>query len=408
MPVSNGQTTVPAALDGIRVLDLSRVLAGPLCTQMLADLGAEVWKIESPSGDDTRHWGPPFRDGESAYFLSVNRGKKSVAVDLKDARGADLVRRLAARADVLVENFKHGDLQRFGLDYASLAAENPALVYASITGFGHTGPRAGQPGYDVVTEALTGIMSVTGEADGPPCKVGVAWVDVMTGLQATIGILAALRARAQHGRGQHIDLGMHEVGLMAMVNQAQAYLMTGTPPHRFGNAHPQIVPYQTFEAADGWLMVAVGNDGQFRRLANAIGHAPLGDDPRFRTNADRVRAREELVPQLAAVFRQRTRAEWTARLDPAGVPAAAVQDLAEAFADPQTTARGALWSLEHETLGAIRQVANPLQHMSLTPARAGAAPPPLGTHTDAVLGSELGLDAAMLAALRSSGAIGGR
>lgn len=394
------------ALDGLKVLDLSRVLAGPLCTQMLADLGAEVWKIESPRGDDTRHWGPPFEAGESAYFLSVNRGKQSVVVDLKDPRGATLVRQLAAQADVLVENFKRGDLARYGLDYASLAADNPRLVYASITGFGQHGPRADEPGYDVVAEALTGIMSVTGEPDGPPSKVGVAWIDVMTGLTATIGILAALNARQASGRGQHIDLGLFDVGLMAMVNQAQSFLMTGTPPRRHGNAHPQIVPYQTFRASDGWLMLAVGNDAQFQRLVSAIGQPALGEDARFRTNAGRVAAREALVAKLAAVFIDQPRAVWIATLTAASVPAAPVHDLAEACADPQAAARDAVWTMPHPLLGALKQMANPLQHMSDTPARATAPPPTLGQHTEHVLASALALDPAALAALRQAGVIG--
>ncbi|MEO9000161.1 MAG: CoA transferase, partial [Rhodanobacter sp.] len=230
------------ALGNLKILDLTRVLAGPFCTQIFADLGAEVWKVESPQGDDTRHWGPPFREGESAYYLSANRGKRSLAINLKDPRGAALVRELALKADVLVENFKRDDLKRYGLDHESVCAANPRLVYASITGFGQHGPRADEPGYDVVLEALTGIMSVTGEADGPPNKVGVAWIDVLTGMLTTVGVLAALNERRDSGLGQYIDLALFDVGLMAMVNQAQRYLMTGVPPQRMGNAHPQIVP----------------------------------------------------------------------------------------------------------------------------------------------------------------------
>lgn len=393
------------ALNGLKVLDLSRVLAGPFSTQILADLGAQVWKIESPWGDDTRHWGPPFQDGESAYFLSANRGKKSVAVNLKDPKGAELVRAMAARADVLVENFKRGDLKRFGLDYDSVRRGNPGLIYASITGFGQNGPRADEPGYDVVLEALTGIMSVTGEPDGPPNKVGVAWIDILTGMTAVIGILAALNERRVSGQGQYIDLGLFDVGFMAMVNQAQRYLMTGVAPQRMGNAHPQIVPYQTFEAADGWFMLAVGNDGQYQRLTQAIGHSELWDEPRFRTNAGRVEARGEVVGRLADIFRHETRAHWVERLKPAGVPAAPVQDMGEAFQDPHTQARNVLWHMQHQKLGDIPLVANALQHMSRTPAAAAAAPPLLGEHTNAVLADVLQLDARTLDELNTNGVI---
>lgn len=393
------------ALSGIKVLDLSRVLAGPFCTQMLSDLGAEVWKIESPRGDDTRHWGPPFKDGESAYFLSANRGKKSVVVNLKDPDGAALVRRLASQADVLVENFKRGDLARYGLDFATLNPRNPGLVYASITGFGQQGPRADQPGYDVVVEALTGIMSVTGEPDGPPNKVGVAWIDILTGLTACIGILAALHERRSSGVGQYIDLGLYDVGFMAMVNQAQRFLMTGQAPQRMGNAHPQIVPYQTFEASDGWFMLAVGNDGQYERLTQAIGHPELWQDERLRTNAGRVQARGEVVGRLADIFRGESRAYWVERLGPAGVPVAPVQDMGEAFADPHSQARQLLWHQQHTKLGDVELVANALQHMSRTPAAPGAAPPLLGEHTRSVLRDALDMDAAALAELCQRGVI---
>lgn len=393
------------ALNGVKVLDLSRVLAGPFCTQMLSDLGAEVWKIEPPWGDDTRHWGPPFQDGESAYFLSANRGKKSVAVNLKDTKGADLIRRLAAGADILVENFKRGDLKRFGLDYDSLSRANPGLIYASITGFGQNGPRADEPGYDVVLEALTGIMSVTGEPDGPPNKVGVAWIDILTGMTAVIGILAALNERRNSGEGQYIDLGLFDVGFMAMVNQAQRYLMTGVAPQRMGNAHPQIVPYQTFEASDGWFMLAVGNDGQYHRLAEAIGHPELWEDPRLRTNAGRVEARGEVVGRLADIFRRETRAHWVEKLKPAGVPVAPVLDMGEAFQDPHTQARHVLWHLRHGKLGDVPMVANALQHMSRTPAVAAAAPPLLGEHTTDVLTEMLQLDARTLSELKADGVI---
>ena len=394
------------ALEGIRVLDLSRVLAGPFCTQMLSDLGAVVWKVEALEGDGTRRWGPPFRDGESAYFLSANRGKQSLAVNLKDPRGADLVRRLAERADVVVENFKPGDLARYGLDWPRLQSLNPRLVYASITGFGQHGPRSAEAGYDVVLEALTGIMSVTGDPEGPPTKVGVAWIDVLTGLSAAVGILAALHERGRSGAGQHIDLALFDVGLMAMVNQAQRYLMTGEPPRRMGNAHPQIVPYQCFAARDGWLMLAVGTDGQYQRLCEALERPDLAADGRVRTNAGRVGHREALVPELEAIFAKRPLAEWVALLGPAGGPAAPVQDLAQALADPQAAARGMRWEVAHPRLGPTPLLGNALQHMSRTPARPAGPPPLLGEHGAAVLRDTLGLDGETLDALVRDGVLG--
>ena len=380
-----------ASLSGLKVLDLSRILAGPYATQMLADLGAEVWKVESPWGDDTRRWGPPFKEGESAYFLSTNRGKKSLAVNLKDPRGQEVVRRLAAEADVLVENFKAGDLARYGLDYESLAAVNPRLVYASITGFGQNGPRAHEPGYDAALQGITGIMSITGEPDGPPVKIGVAWIDVLTGLTAAVGILAALRERDVSGRGQHLDLALFDVGVAALVNQAQAYLMSGVVPQRMGSAHPQIVPYQAFEAADKWFILAVGNDGQYQRLTEAIGRPDLWEDERFRTNAGRVEHRRELVPLLAEIFRSRPRSEWLEVLRQAGVPVTPVNDVGEALSDPQAEARGILWRVEHPRLGETPLLASPLQHMSRTPAQPVAPPPLLGQHTREVLQSTLGM-----------------
>ncbi|AEB11361.1 CaiB/BaiF CoA transferase family protein [Marinithermus hydrothermalis] len=395
-------------LEGIRVLDLSRILAGPVCTQILADLGAEVWKLESPWGDDTRRWGPPFQEGESAYYLSANRGKKSVAVNLKDPRGQALVRELAARADVLVENFKAGTLARYGLDYASLAPLNPGLVYCSITGFGQTGPRAQEPGYDVALQGITGIMSITGEPDGPPVKVGVAWIDVLTGLYAAIGILTALWERASSGKGQYIDLALFDVGLASLVNQAQAYLMTGEVPGRLGSAHPQIVPYQAFQAQDKWFILAVGNDEQYRRMTEAIQHPELWEDPRFQTNAGRVAHREALVGRLAAIFRTRPRQAWLEVFHQAGVPATPVNDLAEAFADPQAAARGVLWRVAHPTLGALPLVANPLQFMSRTPAAPAGPPPLLGEHTRQVLGAVLGVEEAELERLERDGVIRSR
>ncbi|MER3602665.1 MAG: CoA transferase, partial [Thermus sp.] len=295
-------------LSSIRVLDLSRVLAGPLCTMVLADLGAEVLKVEPPWGDETRAWGPPFVAGESAYFLSVNRGKKSLALDLKAKEGQAILRSLARGADVLVENYKVGDLARFGLDYASLREENPKLIYLSLTGFGQTGPRAKEPGYDAALQGYVGIMSVTGEPDGPPMKVGVAWVDVMTGMMGVAAVLAALLERERSGLGQHIDLSLFDVGLFAMANLAQSYLLTGVPPKRLGNAHAQIVPYGAFPAQDGYIILAVGNDEQFRRLCQALDLPALAEDGRFATNRARVENREVLLNLLSERLKERPRA----------------------------------------------------------------------------------------------------
>lgn len=401
------------ALDGLVVLDLSRILAGPFCTQTLADLGAEVWKIEPPKGDDTRTWGPPFMQGpqgqtgqgESAYYLSCNRGKKSVVVNLKDPRGAQIVRELALKADVLVENYKTGDLARYGLDYESLSKLNPRLVYLSITGYGHTGPRAQEPGYDVAVQGLCGIMSVTGAPEGPPMRVPVAWIDLMTGMHGAIAVLAALQERRQSGLGQHIDLALFDVGLAAMVNLAQSYLLTGQLPERLGNAHPQIVPYGAFAAADGWFMLTIGNDEQYRRVCEAIGHPELWEDARFQSNAGRVTYRAELLPRLEAILRARPRQEWLERFTQAGVPVTPVNNLAEALAEPQARARGMLQQVEHPGLGTIPLLGSPLAHFSRTPAQVRAHPPLLGEHTQEVLQSALGLCAEEIFELEAAGVV---
>lgn len=393
------------ALDGVVVLDLSRVLAVPFCTQMLSDLGATVWKVESPWGDDTRRWGPPFIEGESSYFLSVNRGKKSLALDLKDQRTQELVRRLAIRADVLVENFKTGDLSRYGLGYEELSALNPRLVYASITGYGGTGPRAREAGYDTVVQGMAGIMSVTGDPDRPPMKVGVPWIDVLTGLTAVVGILAALREREVSGRGQRVDLSLFDVGVMAMVNALQGYLMTGEPPVRMGNVHPTVSPVGTFEASDGWFIVTAGNDEQYRRLCEALGRPDLWEDERLKDNAGRLEHREELGKELAVIFGSRSRGEWLERLGEARVPASPIYDLSETLADPQAEARNLVWRVPHPTLGEIPLAANALQHMSRTPARPVSPPPLLGEHTREVLEEALGLSAAELDDLERNGVI---
>lgn len=393
------------ALEGVVVLDLSRVLAVPFCTQMLSDLGATVWKVESPWGDDTRRWGPPFVEGESSYYLAVNRGKKSLAVNLKSEKGQELIKGLAEKADVVVENFKTGDLARYGLDYAGLSAVNPRLVYASITGFGETGPRAREAGYDTVVQGMTGIMSVTGEPDRPPMKVGVAWVDILTGLTAAVGILAALRERETSGMGQHIDLSLFDVGLMAMTNQLQNYLLTNVPPVRMGNVHPTVSPVGTFMAADGWFILTAGNDGQYRRMCEAVGRPDLWEDERFKTNAGRLEHREEIEAVLAPIFRMRPRDEWLKLFNESGVPASPIYDLAEALADPQAKARGAVWQVPHPTLGTVPLVANALQHMSRTPAEPAGPPPLLGEHTREVLKEALGLTDPDLDDLEESGVI---
>lgn len=392
-------------LEDVVVLDLSRVLAGPYCTQLLADLGARVWKLEPPGGDETRKWGPPFLAGESAYYLSVNRNKQGLAVDLKDARGRELVAGLADRADVLVENFKTGDLARYALDYEALAKRNPRLIYASITGYGHSGPRSSEAGYDAALQAISGLMAMTGEPGGAPVKLGVAWVDVLAGVHAAAGILAALHERATTGRGRRLDLALFDVALAGMVNQAQSSLITGAAPARLGSAHPSIVPYQSFAAADGDVALAVGNDRQFARLCRVLGLEELAEDPRFVDNARRVLNREELVPLLARVFERSERAEWLRRLKQAGVPAAPVNTLPEALKDSQVQARGMVAEVEHPLAGSLPMVMSPFGEAA---SGRRAAPPVLGQHNREVLASELGLSAAELDELEAAGVLATR
>ncbi len=329
-------------LAGLKVLELARILAGPWAGQLLADLGAEVIKVERPGvGDDTRGWGPPFAaDGTAAYFHGCNRGKTSLAIDLESEAGRAEVRRLAAEADVLIENFKVGGLAKYGLDFASVSALNPRLVYCSITGFGQDGPYAARPGYDFMIQGMGGIMSLTGDAEGEPQKTGVAFADIFTGLYASNAILAALRGRDQSGRGCHIDMALLDTQVAVLANQAMNYLVSGQVPHRMGNAHPNIAPYQTFAVADGHLIVAVGNDGQYRRLCGLLGAPGLGDDPRFATNADRVRNREALVLALAPLFLLQTRDALLQAMATTGIPGGTINDLAQVFADPQVIARG--------------------------------------------------------------------
>ncbi len=392
------------ALSGIRVLDLSRVLAGPWCTQMLGDLGAEIIKIEQPGkGDDTRSWGPPWHgEGEdrlSAYYLSANRNKKSVAIDISKPEGQSLIRELAAKCDVLVENFKMGGLEKYGLDYLSLKAVNPRLVYCSITGFGHTGPRAHQPGYDLMVQGLSGLMSITGQPDGEPQKVGVALVDVMTGLHACIAVLAALNQRHETGRGQFIDMALLDVAVSTLANIGLNQRVTGEAPKRMGNAHPSVVPYQVFETADGHMIVAVGNDGQFAHFVGVLGLAHMADDPLYKTNAGRVENRATLIPHLAAAMKTQTTAHWDAALSAANVPAGPINDIGQALADPQSVARGLA------TMAGNRPaIASPLRLSDSMP-DTGTEPPLLGQNTAEVLESLLGHDASDVAALRDKGVI---
>jgi crotonobetainyl-CoA:carnitine CoA-transferase CaiB-like acyl-CoA transferase len=400
---------VSGPLTGIKVLDLSRVLAGPWATQILADLGAEVIKIEKPGeGDETRTWGPPYleRDGarEAAYFLAANRGKKSVCIDIAKPEGARLIADLAVQADVLIENFKVGGLQRYGLDFATLSVLNPRLVYCSITGYGQDGPYAEKPGYDFVLQAMGGMMSLTGAADGEPMKAGVAITDLMTGLYAANAIQAALHHRHQTGRGQHIDLALMDVQVAMLANQALNYFVTGRNPGRWGNAHPNIVPYQAFAAQDGDLVVAVGNDGQFTRLCQAIGAGDLVTDPRFTRNADRVKNRAALVTRLQAVFAEEPVTHWIDRLDAAGVPVGGVNGLDQVFADPQVVSRGLRIDLPHATLGTAPGVASPIR-LSDADIGATSAPPALGADTRQVLSDRLGLDDGRLRQLADDGVI---
>ena len=401
------------ALTGLRVLDLSRILAGPTATQLLADLGAEVIKIERPgTGDDTRGWGPPFvqgpdgRPGPSAYFLAANRGKQSVAIDLSHPRGQTLLRGLAAQSDVLVENFKPGDLARYGLDPATLAEINPRLIYCSITGFGQSGPNAHRAGYDFLVQGEGGLMSLTGLPDGPPLKAGVGIADLICGMYAATGILAAVTARARTGRGQHIDLALMDAQVAMLVNQGVAHLTDGQVPPRRGNDHPTIVPYGTFPASDGTFILAVGNDAQFARLAAVAGAPGLARDARFATNADRVRNRDVLIPLLAALTAGRTVQDWLSLCDAHTIPAGPVNDLAQVFASPQVAARGMRLDMTLADGTPVALIGNPLK-LSDTPVAPTLAPPALGQDTGAVLARVLGLSPPVCADLAAAGVIAG-
>ncbi|VTU18597.1 Formyl-coenzyme A transferase [Variovorax sp. PBS-H4] len=408
----------PAALDGIKVLDLSRVLAGPWCTQILADLGADVVKIERPGvGDDTRTWGPPFLKDEhggdtdqATYFTSCNRNKRSVTIDMATPEGQQLLKTMAAQADIVVENFKTGGLRQYGLDYESLRASNPRLVYCSVTGFGHDGPHASRAGYDLMIQATSGMMSITGRPDGEPgggpLRVGVALTDLFTGVYAATAILAAIEVRHRTGEGQHIDMALLDVGMAILANQASAFLNTGVAPQRQGNSHPSLAPYQDFHTKDGAMLLAIGNNGQFTRFCEAAGQAEWARDPRFATNTLRVRHREVLIPMMEAVTRTRTTAEWIALLEDKAVPCGPINNIAQAFEDDQVKARGLAVTLPRNAGDGIAQiagVASPLR-LQATPPVLRRAPPALGQHTDEVL-AELGLGESQRAALREAGVI---
>lgn len=402
------------ALSHIRVLDLSRVLAGPWATQILADLGADVIKIERPgAGDDTRTWGPPWFTGEdgtrvSAYYLCANRNKRSVTVDMASSEGQAVIRDLVTRSDVLVENFKVGGLARYGLDYDSLRALNPRLVYCSITGFGQTGPYASRAGYDFLVQGLGGLMSVTGRPDGEPgggpMKVGVALTDILTGLYAANTIQAALAARNRTGAGQHLDLALLDVQVACLANQAMNFLATGHDPARLGNAHPSIVPYQDFPTADGYMILAIGNDGQFARFCTEAGDPALAQDARFATNQARVEHREALIPLLRHLTTARTTAAWVQVLEAVAVPCGPINGLGEVFADPQVRARALRMTMDYPGVGPVPLVSSPM-HLSETPVDYRLAPPPLGAHTDAVLRELLGMSPQAIAALRERGVV---
>ncbi|KVG59389.1 CaiB/BaiF CoA transferase family protein [Burkholderia territorii] len=404
------------ALSHIRVLDLTRVLAGPWCAQTLADFGADVIKVERPgAGDDTRHWGPPYlKDAngadtaEAAYYLAANRNKRSVTVDIATPEGQQIVRELAAQSDVVLENYKVGQLKKYGLDYASLRAVKADLVYCSVTGFGQTGPYAHRAGYDFIVQGLGGFMSITGERDGAPGggpqKAGVAIADLATGLYSTIAVLAALAHRDRTGEGQYIDMALLDVQVALLANMNTNFLASGKPPVRWGNAHPNIVPYQTFQTSDGWIIVAVGNDGQFRKFVEAGGRPELADDERFATNPSRVRHRDTLVPILAEMVKTRAKADWIDALEAAGVPCGPINDLDEVFDNEQVIARGMQVTLPHPCGADVKLVRNPIR-MSATPPDAHTAPPLLGAQTVDVLRDMLGYDDARIAALKAKQAI---
>jgi crotonobetainyl-CoA:carnitine CoA-transferase CaiB-like acyl-CoA transferase len=392
-------------LDGITVLDFTRVLSGPYCTMQLADMGARVIKIEQPgTGDDTRAWGPPFVHGESAYFLSINRNKESLTLDLKSPSAGRVLDALLAKADVVVENFRPGTMARLGLAYEQLARRLPRLVYCSISGFGQTGPRAAEPGYDAVVQAEGGLMSITGAADGQPFRLGVAISDIVSGMFAVQGVAFALLARERSGHGQLIDVGMLDATAALLTYQAGIYFATGRTPGRMGNRHPTIVPYETFAASDGDFVIAIGNDEQWRRFCQVAALTGLALDERFATNRARVANYETLRPLLDERLRARTRNDWVGRLRPAGVPCGSVRDVAEVLQDPQLQARGMIQEVEHASAGAMRVTGVPIK-LSNTPGSVRTPPPALGQHTAAILSNDAGLDTAEIEQLRADGVI---
>jgi formyl-CoA transferase len=412
----NIHTPFKKALGHVRVLDLTRVLAGPWCAQNLADLGADVIKIERPgAGDDTRSWGPPYlRDAqgrdttEAAYYLAANRGKRSLTLDIASAAGQAIVRDLAKHCDVVLENYKVGQLKKYGLDYESLRREKPDLIYCSITGFGQDGPYAQRAGYDFIVQGMGGFMSITGERDdlpgGGPQKAGIAISDLMTGMYATIAVMAALTHRDRTGEGQYIDMALLDVQVAMLANMDTNYLASGEPPKRWGNAHPNIVPYQTFATSDGHIIVAVGNDGQYQKFVAVGGRPELAADERFATNPMRVRHRDILVPLLAEMVRTRTKQQWIDLLEAAGVPCGPINNLDEVFVNPQVAARKLRIDLPHPTGGTVKLVGSPMK-LSATPPRYDMPPPLLGQHTEEVLRDVLGHNAAQIAALREKGII---
>ena len=389
-------------LQGFTVLDFTRVLSGPYCTMQLADMGARVIKIEQPGkGDDTRAWGPPFVHGESAYFLSINRNKESLTLDLKNPRAMRVLETLLAKADVLVENFRPGTMSRLGLAYEQLSERFPRVVYCSISGFGQTGPRRSEPGYDAVVQAEGGLMSITGSAEGQPFRLGVAISDIVSGMFAAQGVAFALLARERTGRGQFVDIGMLDATAALLTYQAGIYFATGTTPGRMGNRHPTIVPYETFEAADGDFVVAVGNDDQWRRFCAALKLDALATDDRFTTNRLRLANYDTLRPMLGKTLRSRTRAEWVEDLKKAGVPCGSVRDVAEVLHDPQLNARGMIQQVEHAVAGAVRVTGVPIK-LSDTPGAVRTAPPTLGQHTESILSVDAGLEPHEIEDLRAS------
>jgi crotonobetainyl-CoA:carnitine CoA-transferase CaiB-like acyl-CoA transferase len=400
---------MPSALSHLRVLDLSRVLAGPWSSQLLADMGAEVIKVERPgTGDDTRDWGPPFlkdQNGndtrEAAYFLAANRGKKSLSLDIAKPEGQGIIRKLTEISDIVIENFKVDGLKHYGLDYPSLKKINPRLVYCSITGFGQTGPYAHYAGYDIMIQGMGGMMSVTGERDGAPMKVGVAVTDIMTGMYATVAILAAIEHRRETGEGQYIDLALLDTQVAMLANLASNYLVAGKIPQRLGNAHATIVPYQSFECADGHMILAVGNDSQFGKFCDIANLVAIKNDARFATNSDRVKHRDVLVPLLENIIKQRKRDDWLAALEPTGVPCGPINDMQQVFDNPQVQHRKVRVDVPHPLSGTAPTVANPIK-FSATPIEYKHAPPTLGQHTDEILHTLLNMRDEEIAALRNN------